>query len=101
MIRLDHVVYVDTNNKSKDLEELLEGTRTMIIRCVTSRKLPYGRVNKGANLFLIPNNGEGLIQARCIVKSVFDSDKMFKSESIELVQKYQDKRNLTARQFKR
>ncbi len=73
----------------------------MIIRGATGRKLPYGRVNEGDNLFLIRNNGEGLIQARCTVKSVFDSDKMSKGESIELIQKYQDKLNLTAKQFKR
>ena len=44
---VDHVVYVDAKSKAKDLEELLDGTRKMIIRGATGRKLPYGRVDKG------------------------------------------------------
>ena len=39
---MDHVVYVDT--KSKELEKLLDGTKSMIISGATGRKLPYGKV---------------------------------------------------------
>jgi hypothetical protein len=46
---MDHVVYVDA--KAKELEELIAGTKTMIIRGATGRKLPYGRVNMGDILY--------------------------------------------------
>ncbi|UCH03160.1 MAG: hypothetical protein JSV20_05140 [Candidatus Bathyarchaeota archaeon] len=39
---MDHVVYVDA--KVKELDALLVGRKTMIIRGATGRKLPYGRV---------------------------------------------------------
>lgn len=98
---MDHVVYVDAKHKSRDLEELLDGTRNMIIRGAAGRELPYGRVNKEDILFLIRNNGEGLIRAKCGVKSVFNSEKISKDESIELVRNNQDKLNLTSKQLKK
>ncbi|MHA1989683.1 MAG: hypothetical protein ACW981_00880 [Candidatus Hodarchaeales archaeon] len=98
---MDHVVYVDAKSKAKDMEEIISNKRTMIIRGATGRKLPYGRVNKDDVLYLIRNNGEGLIRGMCIVKSVINSDKMTKDESTGLVQKYQEKLNLSDNQFKK
>jgi len=96
---VDHVVYVDY--KAKELEKLTDGTKTMIIRGAAGRKLPYGRVNEGDMLYFINNSGEGIIRAVGVAKSVFNSDKMNKEESIELVEKNQDKLQLTDAQFKR
>lgn len=93
---MDHVVYVDV--KSKELEKLLEGTKRMIIRGATGRKIPYGRVNSGDILYLIRNNAEGIIQARAKVKQVSNSEKMTKEESAELVRKNQDMLQLTPQQ---
>ena len=39
---MDHVVYVDA--KAKEMEILLSGKKTMIIRGATGRKLPYSRL---------------------------------------------------------
>jgi len=51
---MDHVVYLDT--KSKELEKIEDGSKTMIIRSATWRKLPHGRVNKWDILYFIKNN---------------------------------------------
>jgi hypothetical protein len=96
---MDHIVYVDT--KAKELEKLLEGTKRMIIRGAAGRKLPHGRVNSGDVLYLIRNNAEGVIKAKATVKNVFNSEKMTKEESTELVSENQDKLQLTAQQEKR
>jgi hypothetical protein len=96
---MDHVVYVDA--KSKELEKLLEGTKRMIIRGATGRKMPYGRVNPGDMLYLTRNNAEGIIQARATVKQVFNSEKMSKEESAELVRENQAMLQLTPQQEKR
>lgn len=96
---MDHVVYVDS--KSKDLEKLIDETKTMIIRGAAGRKLPYGRVNISDILYFINNNGEGKIKASAVVKDVYNSDKMTKEESIALVEKNQDKLQLTNKQFSR
>ncbi|MCK5764077.1 MAG: hypothetical protein KAH05_08155 [Clostridiales bacterium] len=55
---MDHVVYLDA--KAKEFEKLIEGTKTMIIRGATGRKMPYERVFEGDQLYFIRNNGEGL-----------------------------------------
>ena len=96
---MDHVVYLDA--KAKELAQILNGTKTMIIRGATGRKMPYGRVNQGDMLYLIENDGSGLVRARAKVVSVFNSEKMSKAESISLVEKNQAKLQLTASQTKR
>lgn len=96
---MDHVVYVDA--KSKELEKLLDGTKSMIIRGATGRKLPYGRVDVGDILYFIRNNGEGQVHAKAVVISVFNSEKMEKDTSIQLVESNQVKLQLDIRQFKK
>jgi hypothetical protein len=53
VVYLDHLVYVDAKYKSGDSEELLDGSRTIIIRGAAYRKLPHRRINEGDILFLI------------------------------------------------
>jgi hypothetical protein len=93
---MDHVVYLDANAQELDL--LLSGQKTMIIRGATGRKMPYGRVNQGDILYFINNNAEGLILAKARVESVFNSDKLAEAESIALVEKYQGKLQLSKKQ---
>jgi len=96
---MDHVVYLDA--KAKELDILLSGKKTMIIRGATGRKLPYGRVSSGDVLYFINNNAEGVVKAKAKAKRVVNSDRMSKEESVALVEGYQDKLQLTAKQFKR
>ncbi|KAA3642692.1 MAG: hypothetical protein DWQ07_19380 [Chloroflexi bacterium] len=96
---MDHVVYVD--HKAQELEKLLEGAKTCIIRGAAGRKLPYGRVNPGDILYFIRNNGEGLVRARGQVSDVFNSEKMDKDESIQLVEDNHAKLQLSPQQLKK
>jgi hypothetical protein len=96
---MDHVVYLDAN--ANEMENLLNANKTMIIRGAAGRKMPYGRVHEGDVLYFINNNAEGVIKAKGIVSSVFNSEKMTKDESIALVKKHQPKLQLTDKQFKR
>jgi poly(3-hydroxybutyrate) depolymerase len=96
---MDHVVYLDA--KAKELDILLSGKKTMIVRGATGRKLPYGRVSGGDVLYFINNNAEGFVKAKAKAKRVINSDRMSKEESVALVEGYQDKLQLTVKQFKR
>ena len=96
---MDHVVYLDA--KAKELVEILSGNKTMIIRGAAGRKMPYGRVRQDDMLYLIENDGSGLVRARAKVASVFNSEKMVQAESIALVEQNQDKLQLNASQTKR
>ncbi len=80
---MDHVVYLDY--KAKELENLQNGVKTMIIRGAMGRKLPYGRVHKSDVLYFIENKGDGLVKAMAVVDHVFNSDKLTKEQSVELI----------------
>ena len=96
---MDHVVYLDA--KAGELSKLLLGDKKMIIRGAAGRKMPYGRVNEKDKLYLIENDGSGFVRASTIVKSVTNSEKMSKDESIALVEENQNQLQLTSKQFKR
>jgi hypothetical protein len=96
---MDHVVYLDA--KAKELENLVKGNKSMIIRGATGRKLPHGRVNEGDILYFINNNGEGIVKARGVVSSVFNSDKLSFEESFETIIRNQDKLQLPDKQFEK
>jgi hypothetical protein len=96
---MDHVVYLDA--QAKELENLLAGKKTMIIRGAAGRKLPHGRVDAGDVLYFINNNAEGLVRAKAKVKSASHSEKMTEAESRALVEKNQPKLSLTEKQMKR
>jgi hypothetical protein len=96
---MDHVVYVDA--KAGELEDLVKGIKSMIIRGAEGRKLPHGRVNQGDVLYFIKNNGEGVIRARGVVTSVINSDKLTVEESYETIIKHQDRLQLPDKQFDR
>jgi hypothetical protein len=86
---MDHLVYLDY--KTKELENIENGKKNMIIRSAMGKKLPYGRVNKSDVLFFIENKGDGLVKGKAIVDNVFNSEKLTKEQSIELVDQNQNK----------
>ncbi len=96
---MDHVVYLDA--PAKELENLLSGKKTMIIRGATGRKLPHGRVDAGDVLYFINNNAEGTVHAKAAVASAFHSEKMTEDESRRLVKQNQPKLCLTEKQIQR
>ena len=96
---MDHVVYVYA--KARELEKLLAGEKTMIVRGATGRKLPYGRVRPGDRLFFIENNGDSIVRASAIVSEAFNSEKLTGTQSVDLLKKNQPKLNLTSEQIKR
>ena len=96
---MDHVVYLDT--RARQLEKLLSGQKTMIIRGATGRKMPHGRVTAGDVLYSINNNAEGKVCACATVVSAFHSEKMDEAASCALVDQNQPKLCLTDQQVVR
>lgn len=96
---MDHVVYLDA--KAKELANMMTGSKNMIIRGAMGRKMPYGRINESDVLYFIENKGDGLVKAKAIVDTVFNSDKLSKEESIALVDKYSERLQLNAGLMKR
>jgi hypothetical protein len=96
---MDHVVYLDA--KAGELEKLLGGQKTMIVRGATGRKLPHGRVAAGDVLYFINNNAEGLVRGRGVVASALHSEKLSAEESQALLAENQPRLQLTAQQLER
>ncbi len=96
---MDHVVYVDT--KEKELDKLLSGEKSMIIRGAAGRKLPYGRVEASDVLWFVENKGDGLVKGKATVKSVYNSEKLTEQESEKAVLDRQEQLRLTPNQIKR
>lgn len=96
---MDHVVYVDA--KAQELDRLLRGEKTMLIRAATGRKLPHGRVHAGDVLYLINNNGDGLVRARATVSAAYHSPLLPPEESAAQVDAHQAQLQLTEAQRQR
>lgn len=62
-----HLVYSD--NQSKELAKILEGSKTMIILGATGRKIPHSRVFKDEVLYFM-EKGSKKITAKAIVANV-------------------------------
>lgn len=96
---MKHVVYLDT--QSGEMENLLVGKKTMIVRGAAGRKLPYGRVNPGDILYFLNNDGKGLVQARAKVCQVLNSEPLTPEASQKLLADHQDALQLTEKQQQR
>lgn len=96
---MDHIVYLDA--RARELDKLLAGEKTMIVRGAAGRKLPYGRVSEQDRLFLVNNNGDGLVRAAAVVRSVFNSPQLTPGESVALLEGFRNELQLTPEQLRR
>ena len=96
---MEHVVYLDA--KAKVLENVILGIKTLIVRGATGRKMPYGRVSESDTLYFIENNGDGLVSAKGVVKSVYESEKQSPEDSARMLAENQAKTMLSEALVKR
>jgi hypothetical protein len=96
---MDHIVYCD--KKARELSRLISGEQSMVIRGAAGRKLPHGRVAIDDTVYLMENDGSGIIRAKGIVSSVFHSDKLSLEESEKIIEKNMVQLKLTEAQKKR
>jgi hypothetical protein len=96
---MDHIVCMDAG--AQELENLVNGNKSMILRGADVRDLPYGSVNEGDILYFVNSAGEGEVKARAVVSSVFNSGSLSVEESFETIIRNQDKLQLPDNQFDR
>lgn len=96
---MEHIAYCES--KAKELDNLLAGNKNMLIRGATGRKLPHGRVSPGETVYLLENDGSGIIKAKGIVSDVFHSEALTPEESASLIESHMDRLKLTEAQKKR
>lgn len=86
---MDHIVTLDS--ESHEIENLLNGTKSMIIHGADVKCNPYGVVKKGDILYLTDNKSFEKIKAKAVVSSVYNSYKLSIPESFEMIIRNQDK----------
>ncbi len=79
----------------------LANKKTMLVRGAAGRKLPYGRVKIGEYVYLLENDGSGMIQAKGEICAVFNSEKLSEDQGIKLLDENMEKLQLTKDQKKR
>ncbi|SFR93552.1 hypothetical protein [Anaeromicropila populeti] len=97
-----HVVYCDNTGKTgeKELNKILEGTKTMVVRGAAGRKIPHSRVFEGETLYFM-EKGTAKISAKATVKNVQNYVKLSDEEITGVVEDNQPKLNLTVKQKER
>jgi hypothetical protein len=96
---MDHVVCLDAG--AKELENLINGKKSMIIRGSDERDLPYRSVREGDILYFMSCIGDGEVKARGIVSYVYNSERLSMEASFETIIRNQDKLQLPDAQFYR
>jgi hypothetical protein len=96
---MDHLVCVDTD--AKELERLLAGHKTIIIRGSDEKSTPYGEASEGDTLYFITTKKGGVVKAKARVKSVLNSQKLNKKDSMDLINRHLMELMLTEKQLER
>ena len=93
-----HLVYCD--DKSKELNKILDGSKTMIIRGAAGRKIPHSRVFKDEILYFM-EKGSKKISAKAIVTDVQNFVKLSEEEITNIIENNNSKLQLTDKQKER
>ena len=93
-----HLVYCD--DKSKVLNKILDGSKTMVVRGAAGRKIPHSRVNEGETLYFM-QKGSKKISAKATVTHVENYLKLTEEEIIDTLAHNQPKLNRTDKQKER
>jgi len=93
-----HLVYLD--NKEKELENIINKSKSMVIRGAAGRKIPHSRVEIGETLFFM-EKGSKEIHYKAIVSDVKNYTKLADDEIKNVIDSNQVKLNLSNKQKKR
>lgn len=89
---MEHLVYCD--DKSKEINKIVDGSKTMIIRGAAGRKIPHSRVFPGENLYFM-QKGTKKITAKAVVTNVLNYVKLSDEEINEIIECNNNKLLLT------
>lgn len=97
-----HLVYCDNAGKKgeKELDKILAGVKTMVVRGAAGRKIPHSRVFAGERLYFM-EKGSALITATATVKEVQNFVKLSDEEIAKVLADNQEKLNLSDKQITR
>lgn len=94
-----HLAYCDNAGKKgeKEIDKILAGTKTMVVRGAAGRKIPHSRVFEGERLYFM-EKGSTSITATAVVKSVQNYVKLTDEEMTKILADNQIQLNLSEKQ---
>lgn len=94
-----HLVYCDNTGKKgeHELDKILNGSKTMVVRGAAGRKIPHSRVFEGEKLYFM-EKGTGLINACASVTHVENLMRLSDDEITQTLDRCQDKLKLNDKQ---
>lgn len=93
----EHLVYLD--NEGKELEKLINGTKSMIIRGAAGKKSPLGgRAKEGDILYFVEKGGNLEVTYRGVLTKVVEKNKMTPEESTAFIKDFGEELNLSEKQ---
>lgn len=97
-----HLVYCDNTGKRGERvpDKILCGTKTMVVRGATGRKIPHSRVHVGETLYFM-EKGSLAVSAKATVKDVKNHVKLTEDEINAAFSENAAKLNLTDKQRER
>jgi hypothetical protein len=94
---MDHIVCLDAG--SMELENMLNGTKSMMLRGNDQSGSIYRNVAEGDSLWFMNGRDTGDIRAKAVVTAVYITEKLSVEESYKLIIRNQDKLQLQDNQF--
>ena len=94
---MDHIVCLDEG--ARELDSLVNGTKSMILRAHNEQVLTPGQISVGDSLYFLEGPGITEIRVRGTVSYVFFSDRLTIEESYKTIIQHQDKLQLPDNQF--
>lgn len=97
-----HLVYCDKTGKTgeKELDKILKGTKTMVVRGAAGRKIPHSRVFENEVLYFM-EQGSACVNFKAIVSKVENYVKLTDDEINKIFENNKEKLNLTEKQIMR
>lgn len=94
-----HLVYCDNAGKKgeKVLDQILAGTKTMVVRGAAGRKIPHSRVYAGERLYFM-EKGSAEVTATAIVTEVQNFVKLSDEEITKVLADHQSQLHLSDKQ---
>ena len=96
---MNYIVILDSG--TKEIENLIRGTKSMIIYGSNVECIPHGIIAEGDILYFVNNDNCAEVKAKGVVSSVYNSCRLSVEESYEMIIRNQDKLYLPDDQFYR
>ena len=97
-----HLVYCDNTGKmgERELDKILSGEKTMVVRGAAGRKIPHSRVFEGEMLYFM-EKGSAKVSAEAVVSAVQNYTKLIGEEIAQTLSNNNNQLRLTEKQLQR